>query len=86
MNRLGVDKRNWVLTALLEGTSISAIVRMTGVAKHTILKLLEDLGFVCAAYHHCCQSFCRVRKILPMTPTMEGRLANYVWMMGNWLD
>lgn len=25
---------------------------MTGVAKHTILKLLEDMGCACATYHH----------------------------------
>lgn len=36
-----------VITALVEGTSIKATVRMTGVAKHTVLNLLRDLG--CAA-------------------------------------
>jgi len=25
---------------------------MTGVAKHTILELLEDIGCACAAHHH----------------------------------
>jgi IS1 family transposase len=25
---------------------------MTGVAKHTVLKLVEDMGCACAAYHH----------------------------------
>jgi IS1 family transposase len=52
MNRLNPAKRVQVVAALVEGTSINAIVRMTGVAKHTILKLLEDLGCACAAYHH----------------------------------
>ena len=52
MNRLRTEKRVRVVAALVEGTSINAIVRMTGVAKHTILKLLEDLGCACAAYHH----------------------------------
>jgi IS1 family transposase len=32
---------------------VNAIVRMTGVAKHTVLNLLRDLGCACAAYHHC---------------------------------
>jgi IS1 family transposase len=32
--------------------SINSISRMTGVAKHTILKLLEDMGCACAVYHH----------------------------------
>lgn len=36
----------------VEGSSINSIVRMSGVAKHTILKLLEDMGCACAAYHH----------------------------------
>jgi hypothetical protein len=52
VNILKTEKRVQVVAALVEGTSINAIVRMTGVAKHTILKLLEDLGCVCAAYHH----------------------------------
>jgi hypothetical protein len=33
-----------------EGNSIRATVRMTGVAKNTIVKLLEDLGQACAEY------------------------------------
>jgi transposase len=44
MNRLSSSKRVQVVAALVEGTSINAIVRMTGVAKHTVLKLLEDMG------------------------------------------
>ena len=51
MNRLATDKRTAVIAALVEGTSINATCRMTGVAKHTILKLLKDLGCACAAYH-----------------------------------
>ncbi len=34
------------------GNSINAIVRITGVAKHTVLKLIEDMGCACAEYHH----------------------------------
>jgi IS1 family transposase len=41
-----------MVSALIEGASVNAIVRMTGTAKHTILKLLEDMGCACAAYHH----------------------------------
>ena len=40
-----------VIAALVEGNSINSIVRMTGVAKHTVLKLLEDVGCTVAAYH-----------------------------------
>ena len=52
MNRLSIEKRVRVISALVEGSSINAIVRMTGVAKHTVLDLLEDVGCACAAYHH----------------------------------
>jgi hypothetical protein len=52
VNRLSTEKRVQVVAALVEGTSINAIVRMTGVAKHTILKLLEDMGCASAAFHH----------------------------------
>ncbi|QNI32895.1 IS1 family transposase [Alloacidobacterium dinghuense] len=51
MNRLSTAKRVQVVSALVEGNSINAIVRMTGVAKHTVLNLLRDLGIACAEYH-----------------------------------
>lgn len=38
--------------ALVEGNSIRSTVRMTGVAKNTIVKLLADLGSACAKYHN----------------------------------
>jgi IS1 family transposase len=50
MNKLNRTKQAQVIAALVEGTSINATVRMTGVAKHTILKLLADLGTACAEY------------------------------------
>lgn len=51
MNRLSTTKQAQVVAALVEGNSINAIVRMTGVAKHTVLNLLRDLGQACAEYH-----------------------------------
>src|SRR5438552_14335170 len=51
MNRLSSDRKTSVIAALVEGTSINATSRITGVAKHTVLKLLKDLGCACAAYH-----------------------------------
>ena len=50
MNRLNRTRQAQVIAALVEGNSINATVRMTGVAKHTILKLLADLGPACADY------------------------------------
>src|ERR1700686_4919343 len=51
MNQLSTDDRVRVISALVEGNSIRATVRMTGVAKNTIVKLLAELGTACAAYH-----------------------------------
>ena len=50
MNRLSREKQSQVIAALVEGNSINSTVRMTGVAKHTILKLIADLGSRCADY------------------------------------
>jgi len=50
MNRLANTKRAQVVAALVEGTSIRATVRMTGVAKNTIAKLLAELGVACSEY------------------------------------
>jgi IS1 family transposase len=44
MKILSKEKRVQVLTALVEGNSIRATVRMTGVAKNTVVKLLVDAG------------------------------------------
>lgn len=50
MNRLKADKQKQVIAALVEGNSIRATVRMTGVAKNTVVKLLADVGKACAKY------------------------------------
>ena len=63
MNRLAADKRTAVIAALVEGTSINATCRMTGVAKHTVPKLLKDLGCAAASYHNSHVLNLRVRLI-----------------------
>jgi len=50
MNKLSKAKQAEVVAALVEGNSIRATVRITGVAKNTIVKLLADLGRACAEY------------------------------------
>lgn len=50
MNKLTTQKRTQVVAALVEGASVNSVVRMTGVSKPTILKLLADLGTACAKY------------------------------------
>jgi len=50
MNQLSKQKRSQVVASLVEGNSIRSTVRMTGIAKGTVLKLLCDLGRVCTEY------------------------------------
>ena len=50
MNKLTTQKRIQVVAALVEGASVNSVVRMTGVSKPTILRLLADLGTACAMY------------------------------------
>lgn len=50
MNRLSTERRGQVVACLVEGMSIRATVRVTGVAKNTVVKLLADLGQACSNY------------------------------------
>ena len=49
-NVLSNSDRAAVVAALVEGNSIRATSRMTGVARNTVTKLLLDLAQVCGAY------------------------------------
>src|SRR2546426_11973126 len=50
MNKLDKKRQAQVVAALIEDAGINSVVRMTGVSKPTILKLLADLGKACALY------------------------------------
>ncbi len=50
MNKLSTDQRTRIVAALVEGNSMRAISRMTGVSRNTVDKLLVDLGGVCSVY------------------------------------
>ncbi len=50
MNKLTTAKRVAVVSALVEGGSIRSTVRMTSVAKNTVVKLLVELGAACTKY------------------------------------
>ena len=50
MNNLPIERQIAVIAALVEGNSIRATVRMTGVAKDTVTKLLAKIGQACADY------------------------------------
>src|SRR5690348_5568819 len=88
MNVLPISRRVQVVAALVEGASINATCRMTGVSKHTVLKLLKELGCACTEYYEsrvrnlCVRrvqcDFCRVHKSLRVTPAMEAGLTDHV--------
>lgn len=50
MNRLDANRRCQVIRCLVEGNSVNSTVRMTGVAKNTVLKLLVEIGSACSAF------------------------------------
>jgi IS1 family transposase len=51
MNKLSRERRAQILGMMVEGVSIRAIVRLTGVSKNTVTKLLEDAGEAFLFYH-----------------------------------
>jgi IS1 family transposase len=50
MNKLSTEERKRVVAALVEGNSLRAVTRMTGMHRTTIMKLLCDLGAACSDY------------------------------------
>ncbi len=50
MNKLTAQRKAQVISALVEGNSIRSVVRMTGVAKGTITRLLVEVGTACREY------------------------------------
>ncbi len=96
MNKLSKTKRAQVVAALVEGNSIRSTVRLTGVCKKAVLKLLVDLGKACADYQdrtlrnlHCTRiqcdeifSFCYAKdKNLPAE--LKGKFgfgSTWTWM------
>ncbi len=50
MNKLTAQRKAQVISALVEGNSMRSVVRMTGVAKGTISRLLVEVGTACREY------------------------------------
>lgn len=50
MNRLASEQRTQVVNCLIEGCSILSTVRMTGVAKKTVMRIVMEVGAFCAEY------------------------------------
>ena len=51
MRRLPAERRAQALTCLVEGNSIRATSRMTGINKDTVMRLLVDAGHAAAQWH-----------------------------------
>lgn len=81
MNRLGKTERAQVLAALGKATVFAPAVRMTGVAKNTVVKLLKKIDNLrhAVALHFMYYNFCRVHQTLRVTPAMEAGIADHVW-------
>src|SRR5271163_4781622 len=50
MNVLNQEQRARIICCLVEGNSIRSTVRMTGIAKNTVTKLLVDIGHACTVF------------------------------------
>src|SRR5205823_3136584 len=50
MRRLESQTRAQVVSCLIEGCSVRATVRMTGVAKKTVMRVVVEVGEICADY------------------------------------
>ena len=68
MNQLTKEKRIQVLRALVEDNSIRSTVRIIGVAKNTVVKLLRDIG-----------EACRIHTTLRITPAMVAGISTRLW-------
>jgi IS1 family transposase len=63
MNRLSTEERARVVSVLVEGNSLRATARITGVARMTVEKLLRDLGNACVLHHDRTVRFVRAKRI-----------------------
>lgn len=50
MNKLSTTERKQVIACLVDGNSLRATTRITGIHRTTVMKLLNDLGAACQAY------------------------------------
>ena len=70
MHRVNPSKRAQVIPALVEGNSIRATVRITGVPKNAIQRLIAALRPAREEYQN---------RALRVTPGMETVIADHVW-------
>jgi hypothetical protein len=68
-NVISSEKKVAVLSALVEGCSVRSTVRLTGVSKGAVLRLLVAVGAACTEYHD--------RMVRNVTASMRsGRLSD----------
>ncbi len=86
-------RRAMVIRCLVEGNSINSTVRMTGVAKNTVLKLLVEVGAACSGFLDakmqnlsCVRlqadeawSFCYCKQKQVSAEIAEQRIAGDIW-------
>ncbi len=63
MRKLSTEKRAMLLSALVEGNSINATARMCSCSKITVLRLLADVGSLCAEYHDMAVHSLKTRRV-----------------------
>ena len=94
MNRLTSSQRASAISCLIEGNSIRSTVRITGLAKKTVMRLVVEVGAVCAKYQDevfrnlKCQriqvdelwSFCYCKQKNVTREISETRVAGDVWL------
>jgi IS1 family transposase len=73
MNRLDTATRTSVISCLLEGCSIRSTVRMTGVSKKAVMRLLCEAGTACAEYQD------RVLRNLPSKRLQLDELWSWIY-------
>ena len=95
MNKLDSKRRAQVISCLIEGCSIRSTVRITGVAKKTVMRLLVEVGETCARYQDkvfkslSCRRlqvdelwafcYCKKKNVTPKIATMNPH-AGDVWL------
>jgi IS1 family transposase len=52
MNKLPTYKKTQIISLLVEGNSLRATTRITGISRTTILKLLVEVGQACQQFHN----------------------------------
>lgn len=94
MNVLPRDKQVTAIAALVEGCSIRATERLTGIHRDTIMRLGVQIGEGCAVPHDAMKlenhvaavtlyaahyNVCRAHETLQVTPAMQLGVTDHVW-------